>query len=226
LRETARPPVCSRSSALAVAACFRGREFPLRFARTPQRDPGSASFPSQAPHAAAACLVARRTGSRSSRRSPRRSPLRSTVEATNRRTHESAQCRQARHPGRRDRTDRQQAESHLGPRTVCAQARTRSSPAPRAEPPGCHLRFLCCPQSTIRDLCSFSYPHLSHASFLKYRARKRRWNKWLRWFSSVPITSRGNSKRQQVYRRSTQSVTAPSEADLTWLAYFASTPLV
>ena len=26
----------------------------------------------------------------------------------------------------------------------------------------------------------------------------RRWNKWLRWFISAPITSRANSKRQQV----------------------------
>ena len=142
--------------ALAVAACFRGREFPPRFARTPQRDPGSASFRSQAPHAAAACLAARRTGSRSSRRSPRRSPLRSTVEATNRRTHESARCRQARQPGCCDRS--RSAASGITPRAemACAQAHTRSSPAPPAETPGCHLRFLCCPQSTLRDLCSCS----------------------------------------------------------------------
>jgi len=40
----------------------------------------------------------------------------------------------------------------------------------------------------------------------------------------VPETGAGTGIGYRLSR--SQSVTAPSEADLTWLAYFASTPLV
>ena len=83
--------------------CFRGRAFPPRFGRTPQMGPGSAWFPSRAPHAAAAYLGARRKGSRSLLRLPRRSPLRLAAGATCKRKDELGRYRQARQPRRRAR---------------------------------------------------------------------------------------------------------------------------
>src|SRR5260370_300322 len=48
----------------------------------------------------------------------------------------------------------------LLPTTAGAPARIPSTLAPEARLPGCDLRFPCCPQSTLSDLCSSSLSSL------------------------------------------------------------------